>query len=407
MKALALLALTILVLWIRRPDQFASPYIFIEDGHILRDFAERGVLAIIGTVNGLQVLSARVISITAFKLSILHAPAIGVALTIAFTYFVIASIAFAPTCLRARLISAVVPLIIPTGPEAFAVPLMTVWWAGLLVLLALLWRGNQNQWLRITFIVIGGLSSPVIFALAPLFLAKALMERQTRDWLATWVALACATIYLLSLMLYGPSSAVTLPEFASLPISIGKFLGWFTTSSFLDDRQTLVLWGFVSLAGLLAIIYAARNEIDRYFMLLVSALLAICLTTAARVPMEVPHAYYAGPRYFFYQFTILGWLLVWIIVVSKEWLRLIAGYILIAAMLQGFSNPFFVWRHEKWDWKKQIIDCATSDTELHVLPIHYHGGKANPHGAHITWSISLTNQQCRQMIAGSLVKSST
>ena len=405
-KALFLLALTIFILWIRRPDQFASPYIFIEDGYILRDFAERGVLALFGTVHGLTVLSARVISITAFKLSILDAPAIGVALAVAFTFFVVASIAFSPTHLRARLVSAVVPLIIPTGPETFAVPLMTIWWAGLLILLALLWRGNQAQWVRVTFIVIGGLSSPAVFPLAPLFLIRALMERQARDWLAAWVAVTCAAISLFVLMLYGPKNAVTLVELASLPISIGKFLGWFTTSSFLDDRQPLILWGLVSLGGLLAIIYAGRNEVDLYFILLVTALLAICIATTMRVTMEAPHAYYAAPRYFFYQFIILGWLLIWIIVVSEHWLRLISGFVLIVALLQGFTNPFFTWRHEKWNWEERINECATLESGNYLLPIHYQGGKANPHGSHITWSILLTKQQCHRMIARSLIRTS-
>jgi len=105
----------------------------------VRDASRRWMLTFpFGLIHGFPNLISRVITVTSFKLSALHAPAIGVALTTAFTCFVVLCIYFAPTHLRARFVCAAIPLLIPAGPETFAVPLMSFWWAGLLLFLALL-----------------------------------------------------------------------------------------------------------------------------------------------------------------------------------------------------------------------------------------------------------------------------
>jgi hypothetical protein len=141
-KAVLLCILITGMLVYRRPDQFSAPYVWVEEMLVLRDFSEQGLLAVFGTVAGFQYLATRLLLVLSFQSSILHAPAINVALTVAFTCFVALNICFAPTHLRGRFFCAVATLVIPTGAEVYAVAIYTFWWAGLLAILALIWRNE-------------------------------------------------------------------------------------------------------------------------------------------------------------------------------------------------------------------------------------------------------------------------
>lgn len=398
---LALCALTVAVLVVRRPDQFTDPYIFLEDGLIMRSYAQRGVSAVFGLINGFPNLVARVITVASFKLSALHAPAIGVALTTVFTCFVVLCIYFAPTHLRARFVCAALPLLIPTGPENFAVPLMSFWWAGLLPLLALLWREGHQGW-RIVFILLGGLSSAIIIPLSGLFAIRALIERRASEWIAAGIAVACA----LFSAVVGTLNAVTTsadPKASWFLLGIAKFVGWFTSSAFMMPHVTpriFLGWGVAMLILLLALIYASRARLDRYFALLAASLVLVALVTVLRASLESMHAYYAGSRYFFYQFIIIGWLLAWIAAESRGALRVAAAGMLAFAILQGFAEPAFRWRHERWDWKAHLVACANAAE--YDVPIHYMGGNANPYNYGVAWHVRLTGEECRALIANSL-----
>jgi hypothetical protein len=399
--ALALCALTVAVLAIRRPDQFTHPYIFIEDGQIMQAYAQQGVSAVFGLIHGFPNLISRVITVTSFKLSALHAPAIGVALTTAFTCFVVLCIYFAPTHLRARFVCAAIPLLIPAGPETFAVPLMSFWWAGLLLFLALLWCEGHQGW-RIVFILLGGLSSAVVIPLSGLFALRALLERRASEWIAAGAALACALLSAVAGILYAVTAPPEPPRADWILLGIGKFVGWFTSSGFLSDQATGVFlaWGVGTLIVLAALTWASRARLDRYVLLLVAALMLVSLATVLRAPLEGMHPYYAGPRYFFYQFIMIGWLLAWIAAESQGALRVAAAGVLAFAIVQGFGERAFRWRHEHWDWKAHMLACAGSGE--YDVPIHYMGGKANPYSGDLTWHVRLTGAECRGLIANSL-----
>lgn len=52
-KALALAVITLLVMLLRRPDQFAAPYVWVEDGTVnLRDFLEHGWTSLWHPISG-------------------------------------------------------------------------------------------------------------------------------------------------------------------------------------------------------------------------------------------------------------------------------------------------------------------------------------------------------------------
>ena len=158
-----LIVLTVAVLFMRRPDQFWHPYIWVEDGYYtLRFSLEDGWRTIFAPLAGYLCVASKLIGYAAYRISILWAPEIELALTVAFTSAVVAAVAYSPTHLRWPFLCAVAVLFVPTDSEVFAVSAYAFWWAGLLMFLALLWdTARGREWLRWSFIVFGGLSSPL------------------------------------------------------------------------------------------------------------------------------------------------------------------------------------------------------------------------------------------------------
>ena len=195
-QALALIALTLAVLVARRPDQFLHPYVWVEDGTvILKAYAERGLASVFEPVSGYLILATKLISLSAYKLSIQWAPEIALALTVAYTCAIIAAVAFSPTHLRWPFACAVAVLTLPVDPEVFAVSLLAFWWAGLLLILALLWDADRGAiWLRAFYVVLGGLSSPLAVTLSALFVLRALIERRRSEFVIAALAVAVAMI---------------------------------------------------------------------------------------------------------------------------------------------------------------------------------------------------------------------
>jgi hypothetical protein len=196
-RAALLVGLTFVVLFLRRPDQFLHPYIWDEDGTIiLKAYLAHGLSSITEPVGGFYVLATKLLTLTSFKLSFVWAPYLAVYLTTAFTCMVIAAIAFSPTHLAAPFLCAVAVLLVPTDAEVFAVSEYGFWWAGLLLIVALLWdtAPARHQWLRLIYIIIGGLSSPIVAITAGLLTIRAALERRASEYWAAGLAVACAAL---------------------------------------------------------------------------------------------------------------------------------------------------------------------------------------------------------------------
>ena len=150
--------ITVAVLALRQPDQFISPYVWIEDGwYLLRMFLEHGWSNIVQPLAGYQILANKLIVFAALNLSVLWAPEIMLLLVTALTCAVIAAVAFSPTHLRWPLLCALAVLAVPTGPEVFSVSAYAIWWAGLLLLLTPLWdSGRGREPLRWAYLMFGG-----------------------------------------------------------------------------------------------------------------------------------------------------------------------------------------------------------------------------------------------------------
>lgn len=304
-----LCGLAVLICFLRRPDQFLHPYIWDEDGTIiLKAYAERG-LASITEVDGYIIFVARLFSLTAFKVSFLWAPELSLALAVGLICAVTVAIALSPTLLPRPYLFAIVPLIIPSAPEVFAVALYSFWWAGLLLLLVLMWDSRRGRiWLRLLYTLLGGLSSPLIIMFAPILWLRALLERRLSEFVTAAIASVLAAIQAISL-----SSSATVPHrpFPDLLSISDTFAGVFlsTPRNWLSEYHT---GPFV--LGVLAIAaFIARKHLRWEMGLLALAWCAVAVSVFWRLgDVHGLSPVGAGPRYFFYPLVIMIWIGAWI-----------------------------------------------------------------------------------------------
>ena len=381
-----------MVLIARRPDQFLHPYIWVEDGDtILKAYAERGFASFWEPVSGYLILATKLITLSSFKLSFRWAPEIALVLIVAFTCAVVLAVALSPTHLRWPYLCAIAVLTIPVDPEVYAVSLLAFWWAGLLLVLALMWDADRGAiWLRAGYVVLGGLSSPLAVPFAALFVLRALLERRRSEFIIAAFALAVAAIQARAIFDYHHIDYGRLIDPHVILVAMNKFAGYL----FVGPRYGHYYAGPLVLALLGVALWQIRARLTWHFALLVLAWAAICATTALRNPIHVIDPLDAGPRYFFYPFILLTWILIWIAALSPAHVRIL----LLAGCLMGVAWIYkrMTRSHDAMDWRGHVAACAQSDQ--YDLPIHYDGRASS------MWYVRLAGQQCRDLIAGSLIR---
>ncbi len=99
----------------------------------------------------------------------------------------------------------------------------------------------------------------------------------------------------------------------------------------------------------------------------------------------------AGPRYYFFPFVVLGWVLLMIAVTSElHWARIAATVVILMSLLilpQDFS------RHEdRVSWSDQLERCQTAKGTFSV-PVQFDGVTAD------MWQgyLMITRQTCRRL----------
>jgi hypothetical protein len=96
-----------------------------------------------------------------------------------------------------------------------------------------------------------------------------------------------------------------------------------------------------------------------------------CATHAAGNPQGL-NPFTAGPRYFFYPFDLLSWILIWLAASSMVAVRVAISAAMIAAII--FALPEMSRRHDAVDWRAQIAACVAASGP-YDLPIHYDGDR--------------------------------
>jgi hypothetical protein len=235
------------------------------------------------------------------------------------------------------------------------------------------------------------LSGPIIVPIAALQGMRALVERKRSEVVAFGLALVLAAIQLVAVQNPYGNRPIATPSLETLPLLLRKFVGNF----FYADGG--VWLGVGVLAALLIGVYVVRLRLDRYFALLVLMFVFVAVTVAARHAPENfqhMHAFRIAPRYFFYPFILLSWIMIWIAAVSTAPVRLAFAAAFTYAVI--VAGPGLSRRHEPLDWRQHILACAKTDGPYEV-PIHMDGEVKN------LWKLKLTGKECRRLLAQSVL----
>jgi hypothetical protein len=392
------------ILCARRGQQLLHPQVWDEDGVIiLRDLAQVGPGSLVQPVNGYLVSIDRLISATGLFVSVAQYPAISTILAWAFIIAALLAVSFSPLVIRGGPLLAIGALLVPTDPEVFGIPLYAFWWAGLLIIAAALWRPRAPglAW-RIGFVMVGGLSSPVILLGLPLFLVRAAVFRRDRGELITaGVAVVCAAIQLFTLHNSPFGVAKSLLSVANLLPVPAQFLGNYLVGSLARTNPSighalLLAAGSLSLVVVAAAVWNDRRHVWIWLTLLYLWFGSIALSSQ-RIDVAAINPVTAGPRYFFYPFVFEAWFFLYVAFASSSVaLRRAAVAILAIATINAL--PALNRTHDDLHWAANVANCARfPDDAAYPIPVQFDG-----HGA-AGWVLSWTGSQCRSLAARDLL----
>jgi hypothetical protein len=394
-RILALFAFAVAVVAFRRPDQIAAPALWTEEGrHILRNYAECGFsCALLRPIHGNLCLSAKLLLLPVLKISIFNAPAIAAALGIMFNAAVTCAVALAPTHLKMRWLCAVSVLLLPSGTENFGTVIYSVWWCAILIALALLWDTSKGlHWLRLAFLVLGGLSTPFILVAGPLFVVRAWRERNAHEVTCAITAAALTIIAAVAAAEATPMHPFDINLTTAAPgLTVAKFFGLYIWPE--PDPHASVVAGVLFLAAVVALIWHQRRQLDFYFVLLIALLAGSIGGNLLRTTMVVIHPWGAGCRYFFLTYTFIGFVMLWLSGVSRPMLLKAAPLSIMAISIVGAMQQTFFTHpvQQRPSWATEMKICAERPGAT-TMALGYN------------WPLIMLQEDCRALIDGSLIK---
>ncbi|WP_148294039.1 hypothetical protein [Azospirillum sp. B4] len=312
----------------------------------------------------------------AATLSVDRLPTISYWLTVLFTFGVSAAIAFSPSVLKRPYLCAVLALLVPTDAEIFAVSEYAFWWGTLLAVVALLWNGRGHLVWRTVLTLIGGLSSPAIALFIPLFALRWLWQRSREDVVVLVAAVLSAAVQVV--MVKMTAAQQPRPDF-NLEPAVEKFFGLYAST-----------WQPFTV-GCLLIVTVAAFAIQQKRMpivILIGLLGATIVASISRVPVATMHPLLAGPRYFFFPYIFLAWLLMQAAMDGQTWQRVVCTGLLVLGVYQFTERGQR--RHMNFSWPQEMAACRADD-EMHKVPIHYDGSK------NLAWHVDLSGADCRKL----------
>jgi len=322
----------------------------------------------------------------------------------AFTIATLIAISVSPVVLRGGVLLAVTALLVPTDPEVFGLPLYTFWWAGLLIVVAALWRprAGWTPW-RLAFVFVGGLSSPIILLVLPLFLCRMVAWRKDiSERIVTIAATICATTQIMELVQSNSVAPKSLLSASSALAALPLFFGNYLVGSLGRAHPTVataIEWtaAIATLALVTVALHSGRRHVAMLIVLLYLLFGSIALS-AARVPIFMLDPISAGPRYFFYPFVFEGWFLLQVAFIGRRAIvrSAAAAFVALAALN---AVPALSRSHEDLHWLANIATCETQvgDSAVYNVPIEYDGRAAS------AWFLPLTGGQCRALAASDLL----
>lgn len=382
-----LLLIGFCALLLRAWPRLLYPEIWTEDGTLnVAGFINEGLVNIASPVGGYLVLIPKLISLGALSISISYYPAISTVFAWIITVLIFLIIAKAPIYLRGQFLIAVSCFFIPSDPEVFGLPLYTFWWSSLLLFILAFWKENQNTLFRAMLLIFSSLSAPICLITLPLFWARGILFKRPSEWLLAIMASALAAIQLVVMVVHNNPGHLNISETFSLFIPV--FFGSYLVGNLFS--QLNVIAGAVLLG--LVVIGAYQNR-SWMMMSLLYLLAASILISAYRVELSVLNPIHAGPRYFFYPYILISWILIQFMFSSKLLLQLIAGILLMISCINAL--PCLIRMHDRLNWSENVMNCVNSQS--FTFPIHTSGDKNS------TWKLTLKGDQCAELLKKDLL----
>ena len=379
------------LLFLRRGSQLLSPQVWAEDGtYIVQQFAESGLTAFIQPVEGYLVLVPKLISFLAIKLSFFHYPEISTYLCWLFTIFTFIAISVSPTSMKGGILLGIFTMLIPSGNENFGIPLYSFWWSGLLLFLVVLWKPDSTDWnTRLTFLILGGLSSPLIVMLLPLLIVRACLYRR-REIVFAFVGLTIALIQ--CCFIFSTSTKVRTAEisFSTISIVLKRFLGHYLIGNLTHSDLALIAAG-IGMAAIVATLIV-RHRRDVATLVITYLWLGAVALSFSRVESIYLQPVAIG-RYFYYPYILTGWFLVHTACIERslQW-RIIPAAMLALSAVNVI--PVLGSRHVDLSWSHHVASSINFDK--YRIPIHTNGEWKN------VWTFEVTRQQCQDLLSGSI-----
>jgi hypothetical protein len=369
--------------------RLASPQVWAEDGtRVLYGFINDGWATFFSPFNGYWPLIGKLVSAISLGLSIYHYPLISTVLTCLFTVFVGLAVALSPTVLRGRFFCALAMFLIPTDAEVYGFPLCAFWWAGVLLLLLVLWdERHLNPGWRTGFLLIGGLSSPIIIMLLPLLYWRAYFYRGVK--VERWLALLATLIALLQVT-YMAGGVLTKypPLVSSLPDVVPKFFGGFLVGNIGESPAGSWLAGLLVIGTIL--LWFRHDTAHKGRWILLYLLVGAIAMSVVRVDPAMLSTAGGAPRYFFYPFVALFWILVQLYFVKAgifhKSLAVLMAVLAILNLLPVVTRP-----HVDLEWQAHIRSCRLFP--LYSIPVGVDGKQIWP-----GWEMRLKGEDCDKFL---------
>ncbi len=385
---LLLSILFFLLLFLKRWNQLLSPEVWIEDGKYgITTFVHSGWNALFMEEGGFYKTINVFMTNTGMSISPLYYPEVSTYLAWVFTIFVALAVVYSPTVLRYRVLAAILIFFIPMDLENFGLPYYSFFWTGLLLFLTVLWEPGKRLFLRLFYILLGGLSSPIIFMLTPLQLYRVIVIKEHRRDEVISLLFVVAT-FLVQYQIFLKDGFTGSPMHVDIPFLleyVRKFFGQYYLN-FIAGNTVQTIGGFIVL--LLFLAYWIQNYKDKYFYIVAALLLGTSFSAVLRKYIQIDPILHGG-RYFFYPYIMLAWSLLYIAGAKQGWYKYIVAPILTLSFLISFYYPTRT--HDKLSYKKYFIACSNPKNKINRIPEHMNG-------INIRFFFSLTSDECKRLL---------
>ena len=380
------------IFFLRRPMQFLDPQVWVEDGtQLLPQMLQKGFSSFLTPVNGYLVITSRVISYISCQFGLKLYPYIGTYFGLLFDVFTVVYLAFTPSLLKKTKWLALAVVFLPTNVEVFILPSYAFWFAGLL-LIGIVFRDDHQSKLLLTsdvfLAVLCGLSCPLVVAIVPLLLFRLVYISKFKGSYLIFILLLLTALiqaYYVFQFTHNDFGVMSISELMSIYLKniwgtintiILKYFGWnigyWTTGS-----KIIPLFFGYGFFGFITFLSLYNKEKTIHFLFL--ALVLTILLSIVRVDVNTINPHNAGPRYFFYPWILLWWLMLQLFVSNNKHIKRCIMVLVIMGMFQYILS----WQrgHEHLDWQGAVKKFESSGKA--EFPVQYDGSKKR------AWSIVL------------------